>query len=318
MGQSVSRDDFEWLFTDQPHKDRREKILNLHPEIKELFGFNPTFKWHVVLLVLFQIITIPIVCQLKWPHLLILAYFFGGVINHVLSLAQHEITHNMAFGNGRPSANRWFGIFANLPLGVPMSASFKKYHILHHRYLSVDGIDPDLPTSLEAKLFCTTLGKLLWVVLQPLFYLLRPILVCPLQISRLEVYNVIIQFTFDAAVVYFYGWKPLVYLISGTLLTMGLHPIGGHLIAEHYMFRTGFETYSYYGCLNALTFNVGYHNEHHDFPAIPGCNLPKLRVIAREFYDPLPHHTSWIKVIVDFILDPSIGPYARVKREKLQ
>jgi sphingolipid delta-4 desaturase len=81
------------------------------------------------------------------------------------------------------------------------------------------------------------------------------------------------------------------------------------------MFAKGFETYSYYGPLNAITWNVGYHNEHHDFPSIPGSRLPLVRKIAPEFYDDLPQHNSWVKVLYDFIMDPSIGPYARVKRK---
>jgi len=43
----------------------------------------------------------------------------------------------------------------------------------------------------------------------------------------------------------------------------------------------------------------------------------EVRKIAPEYYDTLPHHTSWTKVLYDFIFDPAIGPYARVKRESV-
>lgn len=39
-------------------------------------------------------------------------------------------------------------------------------------------------------------------------------------------------------------------------LAPGPHPMAGHLLAEHYMFEPGQETYSYYGPLNLLSYNV--------------------------------------------------------------
>ena len=61
------------------------------------------------------------------------------------------------------------------------------------------------------------------------------------------------------------------------------------------MFREGQETYSYYGPLNKLSFNMGYHNEHHDFPQVPWSRLPAVRAAAPEFYDHLYHHRSWTR-----------------------
>jgi len=41
-----------------------------------------------------------------------------------------------------------------------------------------------------------------------------------------------------------------------------------------------------------------------------------VKKIAPDFYDNLPYHTSWTKVIWDFIFCADIGPYARVKRRQ--
>jgi sphingolipid delta-4 desaturase len=95
-----------------------------------------------------------------------------------------------------------------------------------------------------------------------------------------------------------------------------LHPCAAHFIAEHYLWDgQEQETYSYYGPLNYLAYNVGYHNEHHDFPSIPWTRLPKLRALAPEFYDSIPSHPSWPMLTLHFIFDTEVGLFARVKRK---
>eukprot|EP00731_Ephydatia_muelleri_P027246 Em0019g119a len=238
-------------------------------------GPDPHFKYIVSAMVIFNIVSSYYIGKLPLVWILVLAYTLGGVINHSLTLAIHDISHNVVFGNYYPTANRLFGMWANLPIGVPMSISFKKYHVEHHRYQSTDFYDVDLPTRFEGVFFRNIPLKILWIFLQPFFYSLRPFIVRPKPPTTLELLNVAVQ---------------------------------------HYMYAKGYETYSYYGVWNLLTFNVGYHMEHHDFPYIPGSRLPEVKRIAAEFYDVLPHHTSWLKVLWDFVFDKEMGPFARVKR----
>ena len=212
----------------------------------------------------------------SWLELFVLTYVVSGTLNHSLSVGLHEISHNLAFGPHRPVANRVLGYLSNLPMAVPAFVTFKKYHRDHHKYLGVKDWDPDLPTRIEGRLFASVFGKIIYIFLLPLLYSLRPIIVMPKKIDALEVTNASIQICFDFLIVHFFGYKSLIYLFGGTLLGLGFHPISGHFIAEHYVYIKGYETYSYYGPLNLITFNVGYHNEHHDFPNIPGYRLPEV------------------------------------------
>lgn len=304
--------DFSWSEKPEPHAERRRAMLLAHPQIRDLYGPCRRTKYVCSALVAIQLVTAYLLRDSPWWLVLLVAYGVGGVINHALLLAIHEISHNLAFR--RPLHNRLFGFFVNLPIGLPVAATFRHYHLLHHSHQGDERIDTDLPTALEARLLSTRSRKAIWMALQALFYATRPLIVLPKAPNRWEVANFIVQLAFDGLLLHFWGWKAVLYLPLGSILGSGLHPVAGHYLSEHYVFRPGQETYSYYGPLNRLTFNVGYHNEHHDFPYIPGSRLPRLRRLAPEFYDQLLSHRSWTHTIWQYIMDPGLGAYSRIKR----
>merc|ERR1711953_1068516 len=222
----------------------------------------------------------------SWWTIVFWAYVVGGTINHSLTLAIHDIGHNTAYGNGKNSyKNRYFGFVA------------------------------DLPTEWEGRFFTNSPLKLLWLILNPAFYAFRPMIIRPKKPTHYELKNMMAQIIFNMWIYQSFGGKALSYLLIGTALALGVHPTAGHFIAEHYMFCKGQDTYSYYGSLNYILFNVGYHMEHHDFPFVNSSSLPMISKIAPEFYDELPQLKSYISVLWDYVFDPKIGPYARVQRK---
>jgi sphingolipid delta-4 desaturase len=303
---------FTWSYSDEPHATRRRLILEKHPEIYELFGPEPLTLPLCFLIISIQIFTAYYLRNASWYILFICAYVIGGTLNHSLKLAVHELSHNLAFTSG--FLNKLFALTCNLPTGVPSAITFQKYHMDHHQFQGVDGIDTDIPTTFEVNWFTNMVSKVFWVCCQPLFYALRPVLVKPKPVGQWEGINWIMCMSFNVCIYYLFGIKSLCYLVTGTLLGLGFHPSAGHFIAEHYEFIKGQETYSYYGFWNFFNFNVGYHNEHHDFPKVPWSRLPTVKKLAPEFYDNLPHYNSYIYVIAKYILDPEVGPFARIKR----
>jgi len=307
---------FTWSETDEPHATRRKLIMAAHPEIVELFGNEPLTFWISLGILVFQLGMAYAMRDAAWYVMLPLAYVVGGTLNHSLQLAVHELSHDLCWaGQYKDTANRLTAIMANLATGFPSGQTFKPYHMDHHQFQGVDGVDTDIPHAVELNLVTNAVSKVIWILCQPLCYALRPMLIKPKPVRFWETLNWVVQMSFNAAVIYFFGVQSFVYLITGTLLGLGLHPSAGHFIAEHYEFVAGHETYSYYGSANFFNFNVGYHNEHHDFPKIPWSRLPRVREVAPEFYNNLPCYHSYVtEVFWPYISDPTLGVWSRVKR----
>jgi sphingolipid 4-desaturase/C4-monooxygenase len=194
--------------------------------------------------------------------------------------------------------------------------AFRKYHLLHHQHLGDYDMDPDIVCHAEGQLVRDSAWrKALWVALLGLSQALRPLKVKGVKaLDRWIIANVLVILVVDLFVYFAIGPKALAYLALSTFFALGLHPVGGRWIQEHYETRKGQETYSYYGPLNRTCFNMGYHNEHHDFAGIPWNNLPKLKELAPDYYDNLASYRSWTAVLLKFIFDPSMTTYSRVVR----
>jgi sphingolipid delta-4 desaturase len=83
----------------------------------------------------------------------------------------------------------------------------------------------------------------------------------------------------------------------------GPHPLGARRISEHINLRRGQPTASYYGIANRISFDVGYHVEHHDFPHVPWRRLRELRARASEHYRDLARVRSWSGLLLSHFTD---------------
>ncbi len=157
----------------------------------------------------------------------------------------------------------------------------------------------------------------MWLMLFPFFQLTRPPRLKAITMwDRWFFVNFVRAAAYDAAVVYLCGWPGLLYLGLSFFFSIGLHPVGARWIQEHYTYDFDQETFSYYGPINRVALNMGYHNEHHDLPSIPWNNLPKLRAMAPEFYDNLKYHSSWTRLLFQFVFDERYSLYSRIERMK--
>lgn len=305
----------------QPHPARTRAILKAHPEIRQLMGRNP---WTALILALvagLQLAVAGLMGSLGmdyWWLALVFAYVVGAFASHSLYVIIHEATHNLIFANR--ILNKCAAIAADLVNVFPGAIGFGICHLKHHAHQGDYDRDVDIASEWEARLVGNRwYMKIVWLLLFPLFQLARTARVRGFSaIDRWTAASVALALTFDAAIVLFFGWNGLLYLAASMLFSVGLHPLGARWVQEHYTLDPSQETFSYYGPLNILALNVGYHNEHHDFPSIPWNRLPRLRSMAPEYYDSLAWHGSWSRLLVEFIFDRRYSLHSRVLRVDAQ
>lgn len=307
-------EDFRYSDQPEPHRSRTKAILRDHPEVRQLFGPNPWSAAVIVGVVALQFTLAFLLSDQPWWAVVLTAYCVGAFCNHAMYVMIHDAAHSLIFR--RRAFNELAAILADLPNLIPAAMSFRSYHLKHHAHQGVYAVDADLPSRWEAKLVGNgPFAKLLWFMCFPFFEIARPLRLEGIKfLTAWTVLNWAVVFTVDVLIYNYLGPAALAYLGLSFLFSIGLHPLGGRWIQEHYLISPEQETYSYYGPLNLLAFNVGYHNEHHDFASVPWSRLPQVTRLAPEYYDTLVSHRSWTKLVLHFVLNRDLSHFSRMAR----
>jgi sphingolipid delta-4 desaturase len=316
-GLSGNHTPFELIDSPDIHFIRRQEVLRRHPEVRALMGYDISAAFLTLFIVIFQVGFAGLIAHwfpgfnAYWWEIILLSYIVGGTMNHWAAMAVHEMAHNLMLKT--PKQNKVLSIIANIPVLLPGAIAFRRHHMKHHSHLGIEKSDNDFPSYWEVKMVGNSgIRKFIWLFFYIFFlFLARGFGEKP---TRWEWYNIIVLAITGPLIFLCFGKMAIIYLALSTLWAFSLHPSAGHFIHEHFIFREGQETNSYYGWLNRVCFNVGYHNEHHDIMNIPGRLLPRYYRITREFYDQLESTHSWTKMFFQFITHPRLGADNRYVR----
>ncbi|KAJ2692610.1 sphingolipid delta-4 desaturase, partial [Coemansia sp. RSA 1285] len=204
---------------DEPHRKRKQQILQDHPEIETLYGYDTNTVWITLATVCVQMVLAyvfgRVLTDWNWT-MVIVAYTIGGSISTQIGIIFHEFTHNLCAAT--TLQNRWVGNFANIPLVVPLAQSFRRYHLEHHTYQGVYGYDPDLPLEWEIRLIGNNpMRKFFWLIIYGVMYIGRG-LAQQKQLSRWELINWAWTIACDVAVFKVCGARGMLYLVISVLL----------------------------------------------------------------------------------------------------
>lgn len=306
------------------HQRRRQAIQQEFPAVQKLVGPDSRTQYYAYALVIIQVWVAYIVRD-SFLGAVILGITFSPYVGFAVLTLIHEVSHSLVFSI--PLYNRLLGIFTNVVFLAPLSEVFRQHHNMHHSHLGDVKKDVDVPGEREMRVVGNSaLLKMVWLIFSVFILPIRSVKKLPVKWGPLMVLNWVVCLSFTFFVLYL-SLPAFVYLILGMALSQSMHPANARQVQRHIKLNTkekggaGYtedantplhkyklNTYSYYGGMNFLTLNVGFHVEHHDFGNIAWTRLPELRRIAGEKWYPTKaaYHTRGVSEIISFITNPQI------------
>jgi len=302
------------------HQQRRQAILEEFPQIQKLVGHDSRTQYFAYVLILVQA-SIAFFVSESFFFAILLGVIISPYIDFAALSLIHELSHSLVFA--APRYNRLLGIVTNIILVAPVSEAFRQHHSMHHKHLGDIEKDVDVPGKKEIQVVGNSaLLKMLWLTLSVFVLPIRSVAKVPLKWDRYMVLNWIVCIIFTFSTIYL-SVPAFVYLLLGVALSQSSHPANARQVQRHIklyskgknesdpnlpLHKRGLNTFSYYGGLNFMTLNVGFHVEHHDFGNIAWTRLPTLRKIAGEkwYPDRAAYHSRGLSDIISFIKNPNI------------
>ncbi len=286
------------------HDERRKQLLAQHPEVRALVGHNPWTAALIVGMVTLQLSLAWAMSTAPYWAVVLLAYALGAFVAHGLGVLVHDAAHDLVFA--RPTANRWIAMLANVPLLFPAAMDFREKHLKHHAHLGEpDGADTQAPQAWDFRFVTNRLRTFIWHAMGPILThsdapAHRP--------SKWVFINIAVNVVTTSLMLFAFGFKGVLFLGVSGVLAFGHHPVGVRRYGEHLTLQEKQPTTSYYGPLNRISFDVGYHVEHHDLPSVPWNRLRTLHDTAPELYKPLAFVGSWTALLARLTFVKGEGP----------
>jgi len=304
------------------HQKRKLTIQKEFPEILKLTGPDNRTQFFAYALFLTQVL-FGYVVRDSWIGAITLGVTISPYMAFAVLTLIHEVSHSLVFAY--LPFNRLLGIFCNMVFLAPVSEVFRQHHNIHHTHLGDVKKDVDVPGERETRAVGnSSLLKTLWLIFSVFVLPVRSMAKLPVRWSGMMVLNWVACLSFSSTL--FILSKPaFVYMLLGMILSQSMHPANARQVQRHINLYSKKEengaggedvpvherklnTFSYYGGLNLLTLNVGFHVEHHDFGNIAWSRLPEVRRIAGEKWYPSKgaYHSRGFAEIFAFILNPKI------------
>lgn len=324
------REDAVW------HRERSKAMVKAHPEIKTLFGNDPTTAVWCLAAAGTQLAIALAVGFGPWWLMLLTAWVVGTSINIMLFQLGHECVHGLVFKSKR--LNRLWFTLTTLPMFLSGHHTWWEEHLVHHNDMGAKKdfitrrrsyflrtrltsplVFPYSAIMLVMQVMRSTIGLVMYAggllagqskpTPRTLAVLADQHLVSGYVkdgAERWAVWYPLVNLVTCTALLLIGGWQSVVYLLASQAFFTGfLHPycLGWVLGISHFHGARRYQpTASHYGWLiNLLSFNAGYHVEHHDLMTIPWRRMPALRRMAPEFYDNLETIPSYTWLALQFV-----------------